>query len=178
MSFIQRRLPRVEEILDVLGVSVFVLFSWSLRGFLYNLPSFLHSLSVGAILGILCYMMAFALLESLLLVCCLLLISIVLPGKWYRDGFAYKGFLTILVISITSIQIQSILSADWPSKEILLPKFGIAFLMLVFLIALAHILVPFQKFLLEVTGRLQIFVYLYVPIGLVGLLVGIIRNIA
>ena len=121
MSFIQRRLPRVEEILDVLGVSVFVLFSWSLRGFLYNLPSFLHSLSVGAILGILCYMMAFALLESLLLVCCLLLISIVLPGKWYRDGFAYKGFLTILVISITSIQIQSILSADWPSKEILLP---------------------------------------------------------
>ncbi len=177
MSFIQRRLPQRDEILQVFGICVFVIFSWSLRGFFYNLPSFLRAQGLGTIFGIFSYMMAFALFESFLLGCALLIPSIFLPGKWYRDGFAYKGLLTILVMSITSIGIQNILTDKWPSKEVLLTRFGIALLVLIFLIGLAHFLVPFQRLLLEVAGRMQIFLYLYVPIGTLGILTVLIRNI-
>jgi hypothetical protein len=106
-----------------------------------------------------------------------LLGSLFLPGKWYKDGFAYKGLLTILVISVTSIRIQRFLSNEWPSKEVLLPKIGIALLILVMLIVLAHLLIPLQKLLLNVAERMQVFLYLYVPIGVLGILTVLVRNI-
>lgn len=174
---IRNRLPQRHEISYVLATSVFVVFSWSLRGFFDDLPSFLQNQRPGVIFGIFSYMMAFALLESLLLTGMFLLVSILLPSKWYRDGFAYKSFLIIFVITITSIRLQSFLNNQWPSIGALLPSFGIAFLFLALLILLAHFFLPFQKLLMEVEDRLQIFLYVYIPIGILGILTVAIRNI-
>ena len=177
MFMVKKRLPKNREILYVLATSVFVVFSWSLRGFFEYLPSFLKNQLLGAIYGIFSYMMAFALLESLLLTGVLLLLSMILPGRWYRDGFAYKSFLVIAVVTATSINLQKFLTNEWPSLNILLPRFGIAFLILLGLILLAHFLLPLQRILLDIEDRMQIFLYIYLPIGVLGFLTVLIRNV-
>lgn len=177
MGFFQQRLPHRREILYTFGTSVFVIFSWSLRGFFDHLPSFLQNQKPAVVFAIFCYMMAFALLESLLLTGSFLLASIILPGNWFKEGFAYKSFLIILIITVTSIRLQLSLKKDWPSKEALLPGFGIAILVLILLIVLAYFFTPLQKLLLDVQDRMQIFLYIYIPIGILGILVVFIRNL-
>jgi hypothetical protein len=94
MTFLFNRFPKREDILPVFGGIVFVVFSWSIRGFLYIFPSLILRHSVSETLSVLCYMLAFSLFESLLLMGGGLLISMVLPRKWLVEGFAYKGFIS------------------------------------------------------------------------------------
>ena len=177
MGFLQKRLPNRHEMLYVLSTSVFVIFSWSLRGFFDHLPSFLQNQKPAVVFAIFSYMMAFALLESILLTGSLVLASVVLPSKWLKEGFAYKSFLTILIMTITSIRLQLSLKKEWPSKEALLPGLGIAFLVLILLIVLAYFFNPLKKLLLDVQDRMLIFLYIYIPIGILGILIVIIRNL-
>ena len=177
MPIIQQRLPHRQEVVYVFSVAVFVVFGWSLRGFFNLLPSFLRNQTPNGILGILSYMMAFALVESLLVIGGLVLASVVLPGKWYKEGFAHKSFLIILVAAIWIIRLQGYLSDEWPAKEILIQGFGVAFLILILLLVIVHFLKPLQNLVLEVEDRLQVFLYLYVPVGILGVLIIIIRNL-
>ena len=66
INFIKKRLPERNEFYAVLGIVIFVVFGWSMRGFLYEVPSFINYFRVGQILAIFAYMMGFALLESFL----------------------------------------------------------------------------------------------------------------
>src|ERR1700690_3428309 len=100
------RLPIKGEILSVFNVVLFVVFGWSVRGFLFVLPSFLLYFRLGDILAILFYMLGFALIESLFLTGGLLVGSLLLPAKWFKIGFGYKGFLIILVARMGLILFQ------------------------------------------------------------------------
>jgi len=66
LNFFKERLPSNADMFTVLGVVVFIVHSWSVRGFLFKLPSFMLYLSVWDILSVFSYMMAFALLEAML----------------------------------------------------------------------------------------------------------------
>src|SRR5512143_537006 len=99
MGFLSRRLPDRRAFLLVYGGVVFIVYSWALRGFFYQLSSFILYHSVGDILAIFAYMMALALLESVAAMAVLLLAAILLPEAWFRQGFAYKAFLAMLVSS-------------------------------------------------------------------------------
>ena len=72
---------------------LFVLFGWSIRGFFFEIPSFLLYFGLGDIASILFYMMAFALLESFFVTGGLVIFSMVFPSNWFKSGFGYKGFL-------------------------------------------------------------------------------------
>jgi hypothetical protein len=130
------------------------------------------------IVGILSYMMAFALFESLSVAGGLVLASVVLPGKWYREGFAYKGFLTVSVAAYFMVRLQRYLESEMPLREILLQRFGVALFILILSILVFHFLKPLQKLVLEVEERLQVFLYFYIPLGVLGILVIVIRNLA
>src|SRR5512138_2136411 len=52
-------------------------------------------------------MLAFALLESLLVMAILLALSILLPGNILKQGFAYKGFIIVLVAAAAAIVFES-----------------------------------------------------------------------
>lgn len=150
--------------------------SWSVRAFLYQVPSFLLYYKLGKIIAIFFYMMAFALLESILVTAALVLLGFVLPLKWFREGFPYKAFLTVSVAAGAMIYLQSILDNKLPPKETFLLLGGISFAAVVLLILLAHNLKFLQKVLLFIVDRLSILLYLFLPLSTIGLVVVMIRN--
>ncbi len=106
LDVIRKRLPVKAEILSVFNVLIFVVFGWSVRGFLFEIPSFLLYLSLGDMAAVVFYMMAFAFFECVLLTGGLVIVSMILPQNWLKTGFAYKGFLIILVATTCFILFQ------------------------------------------------------------------------
>jgi len=177
MNFIKRNLPPWSEIQVVFGFLVFAVFSWSIRGFLFKLSSFLLYYNLGDILGIFAYMMGVALLESIIILLGLLLLAIVLPGKWFRDGFSYKASILVLVMGVVMIYLQSTLTFRLPSVRSLAVLAGTAFFSCLILILLAVKVQRFRNIMDFILERISIFTYIYPPLGLIGLIVVFIRNI-
>jgi hypothetical protein len=180
------RLPARREVIGVFGVVLFVVFGWSIRGFLYKVPAFSLYFGLGADLAILCYMFAFALLESLLVTGCLLLLAAILPSRLLKQGFSYKGFIIVFVATIAMIVFEGYYKVDF-FKDIMggddssIPPFVIGCIVSIIVLAgflwLSRLQPRLQKIVQAVVDQLSIFTYIYVPLGLIGLLVVIIRNL-
>jgi hypothetical protein len=177
MDSLKKRLPDRRETQMVLGFLVFVVFSWSVRGFLYRVTSFLLYFDTGEVLSVFFYMMAFALLESLLVLGGLLLLTIVLPGKWFRVGFSYKASLIVLVTAVAMILLQGMLTSEAPSQVILLIGMIVSLVVLFGLNFAFYRIQRLQSGLNAVLDRFTVFTYLYIPLGIVGLLVVLVRNL-
>ena len=173
--------PKWQEVLYVFGVVVFLVYSWAVRGFFYQLSSLRLYHTIGEILAVFSYVMAFALLESILVISGLVFLGIVLPQKWLRDGFAYKGFVVALVMGVAMIGLHYYMFSlryAMPPLGILFSGFGAAIILLVVLILISQNNARLQSFLLSMAERVQIFLYLYIPLGLVGLAVVFLRNLS
>jgi hypothetical protein len=174
------RIPHRQEILYVFGGIIFVIFSWSIRGFLYQIPALLLYYRLLDIISVLFYLLAFALFESLLILAGLILIGVILPRKWFLEGFAYKGFLSFLVASFAMTRLQDylfLLDYSAPPMNIIYLGTAVVLIIIVALILLFQKVAWLQKTLLFLEERLQIFIYLYVPLGVIGVLVIVFRNL-
>jgi hypothetical protein len=178
LELIRNRFPARSDLLAVFGVAVFVCYTWTLLGFLNKLSSFLLYFTLGEIGNIFAFMMAFTLLESLAVTALLALLSGVLPSGWLKEGFALKGFVILVVATIASILFQKyLLGGEFPSV------LGIAAFVLVplglsiGLIALIHSRPKAQRILHGILDRIQIMLFVYVPIGLLALIVVLYQNL-
>ena len=161
----------------VLAVAVFACFSWTIIGFLNKLSSFVLYFTPGEIANIFAFMMAFALLESLFVSGLLILLSAVLPASWLKEGFAFKGFVILLVVTLTAILFQHSLRDYFPSLQSLLTYSVLPLLVIVFLVWLVHTQPKLQNILLSVQDRFLIMLFIYLPIGVIGLLVVMARDL-
>lgn len=114
-------------------------------------------------------MMATALLESLLVTAVLVLLSAILPTSWLREGFAYKSFIVLLVLTGASIYLQQVLRSTWPSIQILTIAWVAPVAAIALIMALVHLSPRFKRILLDVQDRLSIMLYVYIPLGIVSL---------
>lgn len=122
-------------------------------------------------------MMAFAFLESLLVTGLLAVLSAILPPKWLQDGFGYKGFICMVMATIAAIILQRTLKGELPPVQILLLIGFASLVWTVVIIMLAERTPRVQNVLIDVADRLSIMLFLYVPIGLVSLIVVTLRNL-
>jgi hypothetical protein len=164
-------------VIAVLAVAVFACFSWTLIGFFNKLSSFILYFTLGEIANIFAFMMAFALLESLITAGLLILLSVILPSSWLKEGFAFKGFVIVLVATTTAILFQHALRDDFPSLGILLAYSLVPLLLIVLLIGFVNSQPKLQKILLSVQDRILIMLFIYLPIGVIGLLVIMARDL-
>ncbi len=164
----------------------FAVFSWTVRGFLFKIPAFTLYFGLSSDLAILSYMFAFALLESLLITSLLLILATLLPAKFLRDGFAYKGFVIVLVATIAMIlfelnykveDFKDILAGNYSS----VPPFVIGLIVAAFalygLLRLSRFSRRLQGIATFLTDQLSLFTYIYVPLGVIGLAVVLVRNL-
>jgi hypothetical protein len=177
LQIVKNRFSHRNEIIAVLGISVFVCHSWSVWRFLHELPSFLLYFRLAEISVVFAYMMAFAFLESLLIAVGLVLVGAILPSKWLRDGFAYKGFIFVVVGSIAAFILQKNLRYEFPSTQMLMLNLVIPLTLIAVFIAASHMWDPLQKVLLDIQDRISIMLYVYVPLGIVSILVVVFRNL-
>jgi hypothetical protein len=122
-------------------------------------------------------MMAFALLESLAATGLLVLLSAVLPSSWLKEGFAFKGFVILLVATLTAILFQKALRDYFPSPQMLLTYTVLPLLVIVLLIWIVNSQPKIQSILLSVQDRILIMLFIYIPIGVIGLMVVMARDL-
>jgi hypothetical protein len=185
LELIRKRLPVRADIIKVFNIVLFVVFSWSIRGFLFEIPAFLLYLGLPDISQILFYMLAFALLESVLVTGGLVFVSMILPSNWFKSGFAYKGFLIIVAATIGLILFQgyykigffqNLMRNDYSDFKPILAGLMIGILVLSILFWLFHIRPHLQKYLSVLIEQFSVFGYIYLPLGVIGFLVVIMRN--
>lgn len=140
-------------------------------------PSRVMYYGLWEVFSIFMYMMAFALVESLLVVSGLALLGAILPAPWLRQGFSSKGLLVILVGTAAAIWYQARLGNDLPPKETLAIWAGGVIAILAGLIILSNVFPRLGRFLTAFAERFTVFSYLYLPLGLLGALVVLFRNI-
>lgn len=177
LTLLRNRLPHRSDLLAVFGVAVFVCYSWSLLGFLNKLSSFLLYFTLGEIGNIFAFMMAFALLESLALTGILVLLSLILPSSWLRDGFAVKGLIIIVIATAASIIFQNSLDDNYPSALLLAASILVPLALMVGAILAVRSMPRLQTLLTNIQDRVLVMLFIYVPMGLLALLVVMYRNL-
>jgi hypothetical protein len=175
LNLIRNRLPARSEILAIFGVVVFVCHSWTMLGFLNKLSSFMLYFNIGEILSIFAYMMASAFLESLALTGILVLLSAVLPSRWLKEGFEFKGFVIVIIAVVTFLLLQSFLTTQYPSTLVLLLG-AIALLVVVaMVVSLVQSNPKLRSILLNIQDRFLVMLFIYAPIGILSLVVVLFR---
>jgi hypothetical protein len=122
-------------------------------------------------------MMAFTLLESLAVTAVLALLATVLPSAWLREGFALKGFVIVLIATATSILFQRTLEENYPSPLLLVAVTLIPLLVTVAILAILRAMPKVWNILSNIQDRILIMLFVYVPIGLISLVVVMYRNL-
>ena len=178
-DIIRKRLPARTELRLVFGVIVFLVFSWSIWKFLYDLPSHLLNTNWVDIVLLFLTLAATALIESLVITLGILVLSLLLPVKWFRDGFLYKSFVTLVLLIGLMVWIRRIFVHDdyFPSIDILYIGGIIFFVTWTLLLILFHYVESLQRIVLFIEDRIEVFLWLYVPLGAAGFLVLLLLSV-
>ncbi len=174
LNFFQRRLPARNEMFLALSMAAFLVFTWSVRALFFNFPAFLLSYTVGEILVISAYMLAFALLETLLATLLILVLAVVLPSALLKEGFSYKAAFFFIAFGVISIHLQYMMT-NQPKISFLLIELGRALALWLIPVLLVRYVNLVRRIVMDVLDRLTIFSYIYLPLGLLSLLVVTVR---
>ena len=175
-DFLERRLPARNDIFLALSLAAFLVFTWSLRAFFFSLPAFLLSQTPGEILVVVAYMLAFALLETLFMMFTMLGLAVILPGWLLKEGFSYKASFFFLASGVIFIHLQYGLT-NQPTLNFLLRELGLILVLWIIPVLLTRYIGIVRKIVLDILDRLTIFSYVYLPLGVISLVVILIRLI-
>lgn len=173
-----KRLPSKQEILHVFAACVVPVYSWSIFVFLWKMPSWLNFLNLDfwSLASILAYALAFALLESVVLLLGLVLLAAVFPQRLFRDRFVAQSGVIILLTTGWAIVLQRPEVAAWTLKPLLLS--AVVYLILVVVsCVLVYRYKRLEKAMDALVERLTVFLYIYIPASFLGVIVVILRNI-
>jgi hypothetical protein len=167
------RLPKLEAIYPVYGVIVTLIYGWSVYRFIWKFPSWLKFLVPGEIVTAAFYTLVSDLFESLLILAVLILFAFVLPGKWMRENFIFRGGLSALSVLGLFIGLAYFnVTLEQVSKYWFWALVG--FVLLHILFGKIH---PLQTGIEKLADAASIFLYLTVPLSMLSLLVVLFRNI-
>jgi hypothetical protein len=173
-DLIKRRLPARNEMLLALSMAAFLIFTWSMRALFFNFPAFMLSHSMGEILVIAAYMLAFALLETLLVMLVMVFIATILPAVLLKEGFSYKASFFFIAFAAISIHLQYNMT-NQPKISFLALELGRALALWLIPVLLVQFVGVIRKIVMDVLDRLMIFSYIYLPLGVISLFVITIR---
>lgn len=175
-EFFTQRLPEKKELTLALSGLTFLVFGWQLRALFYNFPAFLLSYTVGEILVIAAYMLAFALIETAVVMAFVLVLAIILPHKLFAEGFSYKSFFLFLSLGAVSVYLQYVMN-NQPKIAFLARELAYGLAAWILLSLLTYFVPVVKKIILDILDRLTIFTYIYIPLGILSLLVVTFRLI-
>ena len=174
---VRNRFPSLQENLQVFAVIVAFLYTWTILWLFWELPSWLHFLTIGEVLPIFAYALATNFVESLLVLAGLNLVCFLLPQHWFHTSFVPRSFLLIasglgyLMVFIALFGKE----AERPTG-LLVGSLLVFFLLIPLSLVLGRI--PIIKHLADsISDRLTIFVYLLVPLSLLSMLFILLRNL-
>jgi hypothetical protein len=166
----------------VFSLAVFFIYSWTIFRMFYELPSWLYYLNISKILVLVAYAMMFALVESSLLFLFTCLIGLLLPVRIFRHRFIAQGSLLVSLVCFAAVTAQRRLGwiLQMQSWQIIFVPLAFILLSIALLVFSAWIFDRFARipgFLQRLAERISVFAYIYLPVGLLSLVVVIFRNL-
>ena len=176
---VKERIPNGTDLRLVFSAVVFVVFSWAIWSFIYEIPSYLLNSRWSNIVWKFQTLMAAALLESVLVTIGLSLLGFLFPAKLFRDGFPYKSFVNLVMMVGAMVWVRDVFASDdyFPPMVNLYQGGIIFFVVWVVLLVIIHFVKPLQQFVFFVEERVEVFAYLYVPLGLIGFISLLIKSV-
>ena len=161
---------------------VFIVFTWTLYRMFYQVPSWLFYMDFGGVLVISAYILAFALFESLVLLGFVMLISLLLPPKFFREHFVAQGSAIMVLLGGGAYLLQRKIGLIYrlTSQQLIIYPIIILVVLLLLILLLAFIFARFNTLPILINRFAEwmtVFGYIYVPISLIGLSVVLIRNL-
>lgn len=174
--------PARADLLPVFSTVVFFVYGWALYRFFYHVPSWLYYLQIGEVLILACYVLAYALCESLLVFGGLLLLALLLPKQWLREGFAVKGVSLVALGSLAAFLVQRKIGmmTSWELWQLILyPLLSVLGLLLTTwgLPFVYHRFPLLERFAQGLANRMTVFAYIYPPLSVMAWLVVLGRNL-
>jgi hypothetical protein len=139
-------------------------------------------MSVGNVLIITAYVLTFALIESLIILGLMLLFSLVLPEKRYKDNFIAQSSVVITLMGVGAYMLQRNVNFIYDLQFHELGIFSLVILtsILVLIVVLSFVFERFKKVTRLVNAFaewMSIFGYIYIPLSLLSLVIVIFRNV-
>ncbi len=180
LRFISNRLPNKQSVLRVYAISVLLTYSWTMLVSFWKLPSWLFFLGVWEILSIYAYSFLVNFIESVILIMFVLFLSVILPARWWRNGFVVKS-ITVFVILIASILLRLRIYRLEELREAFVESQLVWWVCSMALaILFGWVLSCFKgavNLIESFADRVIIFLYIYLPLTALSLLVIFFRNI-
>lgn len=169
-----KRFPNFSEIVSVYAVIASMLFAWAILLFIWYLPSWLYFMGYDDLLGVFCYVIASSFVESLAFLSFLLLLSFLLPQKYFKGEFvAYGASIALCVIGLIMIRLGL-----YNAYSISIPRFKEVLVFAPIVVSLLSIKIrPLRRALMWFSDRLVVFLYILIPLSMLSLLVIFVRNI-
>jgi hypothetical protein len=175
---LKNRLPSFANLIPVYSVIAFFVFGWVIYRYAWRLPSWLHYLTMGELLGVFSYAMLTGLIESLFLIGLLILLSIALPARFLRDIFVVRGTAIAFGWLISLVAYWILLEYRGTSMEPYLAAWTVGALMVSAVLAwFSTRLRWLGTFLSGLSDRVIVFLFLIMPLTALSLVVILVRNV-
>ncbi len=174
---IKNKLPILSQVYPVYAIIVIPVYGWTIYWALWKLPSWLDFLPLGQIGAIFCYLMATNFIESLLALLGVVIVSLILPQKWFRDVFVSRGSVlaATILVSIMVFEYHFDKPSDYFYKfPLYLPLILLIAGVLAFLAGRIRII---RKAVEVFAENAVIFIFISLPVSLLSLIVIIVRNL-
>ena len=174
---ISSRLPSRQQSIQVFGIIVLMVYSWTILWFLWRLPTWLIFLTAWEILGVLSFSLVTALIDSLVILCLLMILAVCLPKGWLLESFVGRGG----ALAATAIAYMMFVDMNF-KHEMLFPELPVkAWLLALPILTVA--LIPYatgripllRKAVEAFADRATIFVYLMLPLSGLSIVVLVVR---
>lgn len=161
---------------------LFVSFSWTLYRMFWQIQSWLFTVSLGVVLVLAAYALAFALIESVIVMGLMVFLSLLLPARVFKAQFVAQASAVFSIIVLGAVALQRNLALFNKLALIELIAYPLLFFTLVIILAFVFSFL-FKRFsalpalINTLADRMIVFSYIYIPLGLFSLAVVIFRNI-
>jgi hypothetical protein len=168
---ISRRFPGWGQIAPVYAVIVLILYTWTILWFFWKIPSWLLFMNIQELLSAFAYALATNLLESLAVLSALILASMILPGRWFKDLFVARGAMLAAaglgwMIFVAN---QFKIKADYPGWLIDLSPLVLVGIIL--LVVAAGAIPSVRRTIEALAVRLTVFLFLSIPLSVLALFI-------
>jgi hypothetical protein len=176
------RFPRRAELLPVYAILLFLSGSWALYRFAWYLPSWMEYLSLSSVLVIAAYTLGYVLLESGVILGLVVLAGLAFPRPVFRSQFVAQGSTLALALGAGAALVQRQVSMiyRWEVWQVLTYSGAVLVAAVLLILLAAWLYRRFPRLLRLVNAfaeRMTVFAYIYVPLGIIGLAVVVIRNL-
>ena len=173
------RFPELQTIIGVFAVTAFLLYGWTFLNVAWKIRSWLYNLTSSEIFALLSYAVVFNFLESSVVIAGLLGLCFALPKRILRDEFEARSVIIIVCFLGSMILHLMINSTDDSLRVNFYQSLRLWWLITFILTTILAWFLPrlrvVKKALHEFADRATVFLFILMPLSLVGFIVIIFR---